>query len=155
MAKKTPDTQKVKSIRLGWVRDLDAADAEDTVSAATLHTFQDDVRVVGVEILVEANLDDTNMNADGEVQAICEASKTGQMYQPGAIGACEIHNIWTGIFMSGGEIRKAIWIPLTGEGYRGMDFDDGESIYLHYYVACNQALDCSFFGAAYIHYVER
>lgn len=153
---RTPDNRRVKTRRLGYSYEQDGAENEITINAGAIATFDDDVRIVGVEIISEINLSDTQLNADDEVQMVVEVGKNGQMYGIGAFGSCESHGLWTAVISVYSNVpRGQIYIPLTGANAWGVDIDDGESIYLHAYMAHVSALPCSFFGHCYIHYVER
>jgi len=145
---RTPDSRRVRSITLtAWQANI----AAGTETAMATHTFQDDVRVIGAQVSAISTITDAQLNADGRVHTKSEVSKQGAMGMPGAILVAEAFAGWTAAILIGEMTkRENIIFP---EGY-GLDFDDGETIYLHAFIEV-VGVDGHSVHEAIVYYVER
>lgn len=154
MGARTSDKKRVRSVRLGFGHLVALGEAEDVNSIDT-HTFQDDVRVIGVQVGAECLINDADLvGAAGDFQQIVELSKHGDRSQPGAILAVEIMGIFDAATYVGGPTRAQKEIVFAQDG-QGIDFDDGETINLHTYSVNEMVADTYFYGFAIVWYVER
>ena len=145
---RTPDTRRVRSLTLSLTQEVTAGVIIGQVS----HTFQDDVRVIGVQMSAISIVTDAQLNADGRMHVKSEASKHGAFGQPGAILEAECFAGWTAAIAIGElDKREDNMFP---EGY-GMDFDDGEAIYLHGMLESIGASAGYSEHQAIVYYVER
>lgn len=146
---RTPDTRRVRS---KWLQATTASIAAGQDAVIDSHTFQDDVRVIGCQVSAISIVTDAQLNADGRMHSYAELSKQGIQGRDGSILKVDSMAGWTGI-LSVGEIakREDIMFP---EGY-GIDFDDGETIYLHGYLENIGAVVGVALVEAIVYYVER
>jgi len=124
MGVRTPDSRRVRSLVLTVTQEVTTG----VIIGQASHTFQDDVRVIGAQLSALSIITDAQLNADGRMHTKSEASKHGSFGQPGSMISAECFAGWTATIVVGEScMREAIMFP---EAY-GMDFDDGEAIYLH------------------------
>lgn len=126
----------------------------DFGDVAFSHVWQDDVTVVGYEIVVRANAADAHLNADGDIYIQAQLSRQATPNQPGTIGRNHIKTVWTAAITVGQVLSKdeREFFP---EGY-GWEFDEGESINL---LSLGQWIgaggDMACVRSAIVYYVER
>lgn len=114
---------------------------------------QDDIKIVGVEMINEIDMADAISNADFEMQCIFELSRAGTIERDSIIASCQNEMCWNGIISVGGEPRKEVVIMFP-QGY-GIEIDEGEVINLVAYASGVKAGDSYVFASAIIYYVER
>jgi len=124
-----------------------------SVSETDIHTFQDDVRVIGCCLEVNAMVTDAMMNADGRVHAMTEISKAGAKASPGMMMRIGTMSGWTAAITLGGDLDKH-QLLMFPEGM-GMDFDDGETINMFSTLESVGAVEAHSLHNATIFYVER
>lgn len=147
---RTPDSRRIRTLWLQATQNVLAADTFD--NAGDSYTFQDDIRVIGCQVSAISIISDAQMNADGRTHVYTEVSKHGTQGQSGSILKTDCMGGWTGVFSIGDNCkRESIMFP---EGY-GIDFDDGETIYMHGFLESIGAVDGSGLCEAIIYYVER
>lgn len=148
MGARTPDSRRVRSLVLSLTQEVTAG----VIIALSSYTFQDDVRVIGAQMSAIGIIVDAQLNADGRVHVKSEASKQGAFGMPGSILVAECFGGWTAAISLGDQCdREDIIFP---EGY-GMDFDDGETVYLHGMLESIGASAGYSEHQAIIYYVER
>ena len=147
---RTPDKYRVRSIRMPQ-RSLSVTTGSEV--EVDIHTFQDDVRVIGCCLEVNAMVTDAMLNADGRVHAMTELSKAGAKASPGMIMRIGTMSGWTAAILAGGDLDKhqSLMFP---EGM-GMDFDDGETINMFSTLESIGAVEGHSLHNATVFYVER
>lgn len=117
-------------------------------------TVQDNITIIGAEVVIEADVQDANSNADGEHKGIVEVTRAATIERDGGIVSVQQQNVWNGIIHIGGGLRTTERVMFP-EGY-GIDVDEGEKVNLCAYFN-NTAVggDLSWFASARIYYVEN
>lgn len=141
---------------------LGGGQAGGTLVATGVPTFavpeswvvQDDIRVIGCELIVEINALDTHYNGDFHSQLIGELTRAATIEQSSCILSLQIEFGWTGIFSTGGGQRRNL-VVMFPTGY-GVDLDEGEILNVLLYASLTTGTgDCWHFVSAVVYYVER
>lgn len=156
-AKSTPDGKKVKTHFMSWSL-TGTAGLADTLDGADEYIFQDDVRVIGCQVrawnVPLAELD------SGRIEAKAEVSRIGKWFSDGRILEAVSYQEGRSVTVAAGSTEtlqgpyteaKEIMFP---EGY-GIDFNEGDAIYLNAYWFNSMANDHVFEAQATIYFVER
>lgn len=153
MAGRLPEKYRVRTVQLGFgAIQLATGVPSDTVAAS--YTFQDDVTLIGTQILAEVNPADAHVNADGDADVLMELSRQGQRAQPGIILFVALNTVWTAAIVVGGATRKAesVMFPV---GY-GVEIDEGEAVnFLAYGNWIGAGGTLAMYGNSILYYVER
>lgn len=150
---RTPVGKRVRSIYLAGGAIGIIAGATEDKNAAGIHLWDEDVTVIGVAVTCEALITDAAMNADADLEHIAEVSRAADRGIAGGIAKVEARSGWTAAIVTGGEATKTI-VVMFPAGY-GVDFDDGESIYMNHYVNNGSTVTLNFYENATVYYVER
>lgn len=146
---RTPDSRRVKTL---WLQGTVPTVAAGVETVTTSHTFQDDVRVIGCHVEANSIVTDAQLNADGRMHTQGEVSKHGVQGHDGALLRAQVFAGWTAAIAIGNLLAsEQVVFP---EGY-GVDFDDGETIYLHGQLENIGAVTGVGLVVAIIYYVER
>lgn len=126
--------------------------------AADFFFIQDDITVIGVTLNVELNplaeLD------SGILEIIADVSRAASMSMPGAIVELQSYIAGRSVTVGIGTSEVCIGDPISEihvmfpPGY-GIDMNDGEYLYLNYFIANGMANDHSGYIRATVYYVER
>lgn len=143
--------KRIRSIQFGADLSITSGVTYDQVAAT--HVFQDDVTIVGAEIMLEFLISDALSNTDGTVNGIAELSRQGQRAQPGTIGWCVIHTTWNGVICIGGETRKSEVIMFP-DGM-GVEVDEGEGVNALGFLTYTGTGSCPAYINIIVYYVER
>ena len=132
---RTPEAKRVKTIYMYYSQMTDAAGAV-WHRAADQHVFQEDVRLIGFWLGAEAHTE-TGHWADGYVETICELSRVAIERSDGALAdlwaLLDSKSVALDTNIAGRPfVNASVMFP---EGY-GVDFDDGEAIYLNCLTDC-------------------
>lgn len=147
-----PQKEKLRSIHMGAAEVLATTVDLDTVSLS--HVFQDDVKVVAIQLEMEFLVNDTHLNADGVVNGIVELSRQGARSQPGTMGMVSIHTGWTAAICVGGELRRTVYLPCSGD--TGWEIDEGEAVNLLTFAEwVGGGGNMSVYSTAKVFYTER
>jgi hypothetical protein len=154
---RTPEGKRVKTIVMAGSVEMANGEANQQ-NALDTHVWQEDVRVIGIEAYAE--LYALNAMDSGNIQALTEVSRVGSWGQDGRLleAACII--IGTSITVGVGVTEVAIGDSIKVERMffpegHGVDFDDGEAIYINALDNNNMANDQRGWHGATIYYVER
>lgn len=154
MVTRLVEKKRVRTIQLGWAQTLATSVGFD--GTAAFHTFQDDVTLIGFEILGEFAPLDAHANADGAYNGWFELSRQAYRAMPGSIGILALHCVWTATIVIGGNgNRKELGPVFFPEGY-GIEIDEGESVnFLAFLEYIGAGGDLNAYGNALLYYVER
>jgi len=115
--------------------------------------FQDDVKIIGVELTGRWSVDDTLSNTDGAVVSLLELTRAATMLQPACIARVDQSLTWNGILCIGGDLTKEVVIMFP-DG-TGVEVDEGEYVNLLAHVEYVGSGSAPFDATAIIYYVER
>jgi len=152
MTKRLAEGKRIRTIQLGWIGAVATTVTLDAVMAS--HTFQDDVTLIGAQILGEWLVEDAEVNADGRVTSLLELSRQAQRAQPGVILMLAQQAVWTAAISVSGELRKHALVMFP-EGY-GIEIDEGEAVnFLAFMSYIGGAGPIDVYGNSILYYVER
>ena len=116
------------------------------------HIWQDDVTIIGVELVASAEISQLSLVAPGFISASAEITRAATHGQDGMICKATTLARWTAVMALGTIInREEVMLP---EGH-GIDMDSGDHLNL---IGSNQNNTddvCSAYQNALIYYVER
>ena len=157
--RRVPSAQRIRTKYLGG-----AVDGEDLMANGVPYgpkvrlewVVQDDIKVVGLEIINEINALDAHRNADFHCQMITELSRGGVLERDGSLGCCQLEFGWTATIALGGgnggqRNQLCIMFP---QGY-GVEIDEGEVLNMLKYASYIGGSDVLTYSSVIVYYVER
>lgn len=156
----TVKSKRIQTKRLFYNETVDNPPQSLAVGdAAVIWTLQEDITIVGVEMITEIEENGTGWDS-GNLLALCDLSRVGRIHHDGVIAACRnIIDCWEAtvginanqVALGNNTNRELVMFP---EGY-GVDVDDGESLYLNCYAHNEMSNPKRFYYYATIFYTER
>lgn len=154
MTKRLAESKRIRTAYFGFGKvEVFHAEPHDIVGAS--YIFQDDVTVVGFELMNYPLPKDAQLNTDGIVHGRMELSRQGRRSQPGVLCINEITVGWTGTMVFGASLAKEI-VVMYPDGM-GVELDEGEGLnilaLLEFTAGAGE--HCDWFGECILYYVER
>ena len=130
---------------------------EQLYNSADVYAFQDNVTLIGVLLRVAAHPGDVADLDDGRVEAFAEVSRVGKKREDGAIAnvfsrlvVCDASGTVLELGQGGHQYITIMFPP----GY-GIDFDDGDTIYLNTRYINSTGVDHKCDADCLLYFVER
>jgi len=114
---------------------------------------QDNIRIVGLQVLIGVDVSDAASNADGQIRIQSEVSRSGVINRPGALLGARLSGTWNAGVAVGTQTDACESINFP-EG-TGVDLDMGDTLNLLFRTLWigTGALPITY--SAIIHYIER
>lgn len=115
---------------------------------------QDDIKIIGVQVGIEFDVEDAHTNTDTKIMGIVELSRAAAIEKESRILAVESQHIWNGVLSVAGDLRKQICVTFP-EGC-GIEVDEGETVnLLHYGYHLGAGGNLYMYATGLVYYVER
>lgn len=147
---RVPEAKRVRSVIAYLTLPAPTGTPSDAAHALV---FQDDVKIIGVELCGRWSIDDTLSNTDGSIVSLIELTRAATRQQPAMIARLDQHATWNGILCIGGDLTKEVIVMFGNDA--GIEVDEGEYINLLAHVEYVGAGSAPFDATAIIYYVER
>lgn len=147
-----PKNKRVRTKFLGGAVNGEMTDAF-AIGVLEEWVVQDDIVIIGAEVIVELDMRDAILNADYEGQCIVELSRAGLIERDGCIVSVQAEVAWTAAIQTGGNGR-VMQVVMFPEGY-GIPVDAGERVNLLSYFSKVAAATATAYGSAIVYYVEQ
>ena len=145
--------KKVKSIYVPVEALVIASSDNVWENSAFSRVWQDDIKVIGAQLMTEILVNDAASNTDGVAHCIAELSRNGKHGQDGVILLNGQFKVWNGLIAMGGDLRKLTDVMFPTD--YGMDFDEGDSVHMHIFMETTCTASITLYAEGIIYYVER